>query len=53
MILLNPEHRYAQNDRLDNTVQGNDPVGRIFAPTWKMVMESKEGKISWDEYTQK
>jgi uncharacterized protein (DUF3820 family) len=44
------QYRYSGEDRLDVTVKGKDPVGRIFTPTWKMVMGSKEGKISWDEY---
>ena len=44
------QYRYSGNDRLDITVKGKDPVGRIFAPTWKMVMGAKEGKITRDEY---
>jgi uncharacterized protein YeaO (DUF488 family) len=48
--LYTASYRYSLNDRLDITVKGKDPVGKIFAPTWKMVMGSKEGRISWDEY---
>ena len=48
--LYTAQYRYSGNDRLDITVKGKDPVGRIFAPTWKMVMGSKEGIISWTEY---
>ena len=33
---------------LDITVKSGD---KAFAPTWKMVMGSKEGKISEEEYT--
>lgn len=34
---------------LDTTVKSGD---KVFAPTWKMVMGVKEGKISKEEYTQ-
>ena len=44
------QYRYSGDDRLDITVKGKDPVGRIFAPSWKMVMGSKKGKIAWAEY---
>ena len=30
-------YSYKGDDRLDITVKGNDPIGKIFAPTWKMV----------------
>ncbi len=50
MKLYTAQYRYPGDDRLDITVKGKDPIGRIFAPSWKMVMGSKEGKISWDEY---
>jgi len=38
------QYRYAGTDRLDVTVKGNDQIGHIFAPTWKMVMDYKSGK---------
>jgi len=38
------QYRYSGPDRLDITVKGNHPIGRIFAPTWKMVMDYKNGK---------
>jgi len=50
--LYTAQYKYAGDDRLDITVKGKDPIGRCFAPTWKMVMGSKERKISWDEYKQ-
>ena len=50
MKLYTAQYRYSGDDRLDITIKGKDPIGRIFAPSWKMVMGSKEGKISWDEY---
>ena len=34
-------YSYSSSDRLDITVQGKDPIGKIFAPTWGMVMEYK------------
>ena len=52
MKIYTAQYKYAGDDRLDITVKGKDPGGRCFAPTWKMVMGSKEGKISWDEYKQ-
>ena len=42
--------RYRAGGALDITVKGQDPVGRIFAPTWDMVMGVKNGTISHDEY---
>lgn len=52
MKLFTAHYRYSGSDRLDITVKGKDPVGHFFAPTWKMVMGSKEGKILWAEYQQ-
>jgi hypothetical protein len=37
---------------LDITVKGQDPIGRIFAPTWEMVRGLKAGHISEENYTQ-
>jgi hypothetical protein len=51
MILYTAQYRYAGEDRLDITVKGKDPIGKIFASTWKMVMASKQGKLSWEEYS--
>lgn len=36
---------------LNTTVKSGVGSGAIFAPTWNMVMSSKQGKITWDEYT--
>ncbi len=52
MKLYSAQYRYTGPDRLDITVKGKDPVGKLFAPTWKIVMGSKEGKITWPEYKQ-
>ena len=35
---------------LDTTIKSGAGLGKVFAPTWKMVMQSKQGEISWDEY---
>lgn len=45
------QYAYTGPDRLDITVKGKDPVGKPFAPTWKMVMGAKQGRISTSEYT--
>ena len=29
------------------------PIGKAFAPTRKIVMDSKQGRITWKEYTEK
>jgi hypothetical protein len=50
--LYTAKYRCSGSDRLDIIVKGKDPTGKFFAPTWKMVMGSKEGKISWNEYQQ-
>jgi len=50
MKLYTAQYRYSGDDRLDITVKGKDQSGKIFAPTWKMVMLSKDKKISWHEY---
>jgi hypothetical protein len=52
MKLYTAQYKYSGNDRFDITVKGKDPIGRCFAPTWKMVMGSKDGKTFWDEYKQ-
>lgn len=45
------QYRYSGPDRLDITVKGQDPVGRIFAPTWEMVLGIKNAQIDSDTYT--
>ncbi len=44
------QYNYSGDDRLDITVKGKDPIGKVFAPTWKMVMGYKEGTLSWHQY---
>ena len=36
---------------LDTTAKAKGGQGKVFAPTWDMVMASKRGEISWAEYT--
>lgn len=42
---------YHGNMGLDITVKGNHPVGRIWAPTWPMVMGYLQGNLSESEYS--
>ena len=37
---------------LDVTVKSARPEDRVFAPTWDLVMASKRGQITWDQYRQ-
>jgi len=46
-------HSYKGDDRIDITVKGQHPIGKIFAPTWDMVMGLKEERITWLEYCEK
>ena len=42
-------YNYSGKDRLDITVKGQDPIGKIFAPTWCMVkgLEDYGNEISY------
>jgi len=42
--------RYKATGALDITVKGQDPVGKIFAPTWDMVMGVKNGTMTQETY---
>lgn len=35
---------------LNTTIKSGTGLGAVFAPTWKMVMASKQGKLSWQAY---
>lgn len=48
--LYTAQYRYQGPDRLDVTVKGKDPLGKWFAPTWKLVMASRQGTLAWEEY---
>ena len=36
---------------LDTTAKAKGGKGKVFAPTWDMVMASNRGEVSWAEYT--
>ena len=38
---------------LDTTAKAKVGEGKLFAPTWEMVMASKHKKITWEEYTKR
>lgn len=50
-MLYTAQYRYGGSDRLDITVKGNDLNGKMFAPTWDMVNQVKDGSMSEEEYT--
>lgn len=52
MDIYTAQYRYAGTDRLDITVKGQDPIGKLFAPTWPMVMGLKNGSMTEEQYTQ-
>jgi hypothetical protein len=41
-VLYTAQYRYNGHDRLDITVKGKHPIGRVFAPTWDMVMRYRQ-----------
>jgi hypothetical protein len=41
MKVWTAQYRYPGPHRLDITVKGKDPVGKVFAPTWPMVTAHK------------
>lgn len=47
------QYRYPGPYRLDITVKGNDPIGRLFAPTWDMVKNYKANTGGEQIYTDK
>jgi hypothetical protein len=50
MLVYTAQYRYPGPGRLDITVKGQDPVGRIMAPTWDMVMGHKNGTLGNEGY---
>ena len=52
MALYTAQYRYPGKDRLDITVKGKDSMGKIYAPTWDMVMDWKNKKISDQRYSE-
>ena len=50
-MIYTAQYRYPGKDRLDITVKGNCPAGKLYAPTWNMVMDWKNKRLTDDEYT--
>lgn len=50
MTLYTAQYRYSGNDRLDITVKGNCPAGKLYAPTWMMVTGYKNGSMTQQIY---
>ena len=50
-MLYTAQYRYPGRDRLDITVKGNCPAGKLYAPTWPMVRGIQSGHLSEEEYT--
>jgi len=50
-MIYTSRYNYSGDGRLDITVKGNDPIGKIFAPTWNMVFKFKQNnnKTSYTE----
>jgi uncharacterized protein YeaO (DUF488 family) len=44
---------YSGADGLDITVKSGKGIGKLFAPTWDMVMGVKQGRITEAEYTER
>jgi len=44
------QYRYSGENRFDITVKGNHEFGKLFAPTWSMVMDFKNKKITEEDY---
>ena len=38
---------------LNTTAKSAAGLGKVFAPTWELVMASKKKQITWQEYTEK
>ena len=36
---------------LNTTVKSGTGIGAVFAPTWELVMASKQGRIDWQTYS--
>jgi hypothetical protein len=49
-MLYTAQYRYPGRDRLDITVKGNCPAGKLYAPTWDMVNGIKQGTMTKEEY---
>lgn len=52
LTVYTAQYRYNGPDRLDITVKGQDPFGKVFAPTWDIVMDLKGKRITEKQYTE-
>lgn len=43
-------YSYNGPNRLDITAKGNDPIGKLFAPSWDLVMKWKNHEINKKQY---
>lgn len=50
LILYTAHYRYSGPDRLDITVKGQHPFGRVLAPRWEMVMAVHNNGVSAHRY---
>ena len=50
-MIYTAQYRYPGRDRLDITVKGNCPAGKLYAPTWDMVQGIKNNNLTEEEYT--
>lgn len=50
-MLYTAQYRYPGRDRLDITVKGNCPAGKLYAPDWDMVTGFKTNNYTEEEYT--
>lgn len=51
MIIYTSQYNYSGNNRLDITTRSEDPIGRIFSPSWILVKNYKDGKINEQQYS--
>lgn len=51
MPIYTAQYRYSGMDRLDITVKGNCPAGKLYAPTWQMIQGYKNNRFSEADYT--
>jgi len=53
MLKINTaQYRVMVPDRLDITAKSKDPIGKVFAPSWDIIMGLKNSSITQDEYTE-
>ncbi|MFA7506767.1 MAG: DUF488 family protein [Bacilli bacterium] len=53
MDVYTAQFNSSKSDRLDITAKSKDPLGKIFKPTWEIVLVYKNKEITELEYTKK